>query len=81
MKSYIICQCCGKKYNISKYETNLYTICPNCDWEEDTVKINESSPSNNNLTILEARNNIKKFGNIYGIRRWCQLRKAKLYLN
>ena len=85
MKKYIMCQCCGKIYKTKPYSTDLYTICPNCDWEDDIITNNkEESPANYNLSILEARENIKKFGNIYGNfvkNPWYKLkRKVKLYI-
>lgn len=85
MRKYIRCQCCGKIYKTKPYGTDLYTICPNCDWEDDIIKdYKEKSPANNDLNIIKARENIRTFGNIYGDfdkKPWYKIkRKVKLYI-
>lgn len=82
MLSKITCQCCGKKYSTRLFGTDLYTICPNCNWEqdEDLKSETEPSPANFYISILEARQNIKNLGSISGIPRKFYQRKIKLYI-
>ena len=64
------------------FGTNLYTICPNCNWEqdEDLESETEPSPANFYISVLEARQNIKNLGSISGIPRKFYQRKIKLYI-
>lgn len=81
MRKYTVCACCGKKYKNKPFGTDMSTICPNCNWEDDPyIKTTaESSYANHDLCIDDARRAIESCGNIWGFKlKWYQ-RKAKLY--
>lgn len=81
MDKYVICQCCGKKYRTHSFGTDMYTICPNCNWEQDPfIEDDKSLSYANGMSITEARNSIKTFGNIYMIPKKWYHRKSKLYI-
>lgn len=82
MEKFVYCQCCGKKYKTRPFGTDMYTICPNCNWEQDPF-VNrgfEASAANMNMSINKARLNIECYGNIYGEKRKWYQRKVKLYV-
>jgi anaerobic ribonucleoside-triphosphate reductase len=81
MNKYVVCQCCGKKYRTRSFKTDMYTICPNCDWEQDPFVENEKTLSYaNGMSISEARQNIIVYKNIFPFRPKFFQRKTKLYL-
>ncbi len=58
------CKCCGY-LTISEY--GLYDICPVCFWEDDSAESDSEnedfiSQANNDMTLIEAKNNFRKFG-------------------
>ena len=58
-----ICPCCGYRTIPNKGDALGY-ICPVCFWEIDLFinSDDEASESNHGLTLIEARENYKKFG-------------------
>lgn len=57
------CPCC-ENITIPSNGDALAYICPVCMWEIDLFIKSENEPSNQNhgLTLVEARNNYKKYG-------------------
>ena len=68
------CPCCGC-ITIPNHGDALAYICPVCLWEIDLFihTENESSDQNHGLTLLQARENYKKFGAVLpGLKRYCR---------
>lgn len=58
------CPCCGNLTLPKDANDCVAYICPVCYWEIDTFIESEYEPSdqNNGITLIEAKNNYKKFG-------------------
>lgn len=58
------CPCCGKLTLPVPREEALAFICPECFWENDVFTPDETAPSDENrgMTLLQARENYRKFG-------------------
>ena len=58
------CLCCGNYTLPVEPEAAVAFICPVCYWENDVFisSKNEPSDENRSLTLLQARENYKKYG-------------------
>ena len=82
MDKYVTCQCCGKEYRTHSFGTDMYTVCPNCSWEQDPfIEDNKSLSYANGMCVTEARQNIINHGNIFGYKLKFYQHKFKLYLD
>ncbi|ADB39206.1 CPCC family cysteine-rich protein [Spirosoma linguale] len=57
------CPCCGY-YTFQEPVDNHFDICPVCYWEDDGVQLHNPTYEGgaNQVSLLEARNNYKKYG-------------------
>ena len=57
------CPCCGNK-TFDDMPNGSYVICQTCFWEDDPIQLNDPSFKGgaNEVSLLEARVNYKKYG-------------------
>ena len=68
------CPCCGYR-TIPNHGDALAYICPVCFWEIDLFIQKEEEPSgqNHGLTLVQARENYKKYGAVLpGLKKYCR---------